>query len=275
MSIQFSPVIATQWHTPNRAHSVRHLDLRTLGELGSPIARLDHFRVRGPVAGAQRHAGFSVATYVLEDSSGHLRSRDSMGHDMTMRPGGIIWMQAGRGVTHDVLPAEDGKEIHGLQLLIELSARNRQVSPSMLPLEPGQMPEWRSSSGDRARIVVGSFAGLESPLTPADPFNLLDVRLRCAIHLDLQHKHNALVYALGGSALVVANGHSQRIEANQALALYNFGQRGLVQIVGAAHLLYFSGAAVREPVVRLGTIITALTRTNPGTSEPFDALLQA
>jgi redox-sensitive bicupin YhaK (pirin superfamily) len=50
-----------------------------------------------------------------------------------------------------------------------------------------------SQSGDRVRIVVGSFEGIRSPLTPAEPFNLLDVHLRRGIPFNLQSGHNTLL----------------------------------------------------------------------------------
>ena len=57
----------------------------------------DEFRVTGRPFPPHPHAGFSAVTYVLEDSEGKLRSRDSLGNDLVTGPGGIVWTQAGSG----------------------------------------------------------------------------------------------------------------------------------------------------------------------------------
>jgi redox-sensitive bicupin YhaK (pirin superfamily) len=61
---------------------------------------------------------------VFEDSKAALRSRDSLGEDVVVGPGGIVWTEAGRGVMHEELPASDD-ELHGLQIFVNLSAKNK------------------------------------------------------------------------------------------------------------------------------------------------------
>ncbi|HUL67313.1 MAG TPA: hypothetical protein VLW55_22150, partial [Burkholderiaceae bacterium] len=77
MPIQISPLISARTRG-NGSFSVKTIDLEALGQRASPIALLDDFRVRGQPFGPHPHAGFSAVTYVLEDSQGSLRSRDSL-----------------------------------------------------------------------------------------------------------------------------------------------------------------------------------------------------
>ncbi|MDW4800158.1 pirin family protein, partial [Escherichia coli] len=84
----------------------------------------------------------------------------------------LVWTQAGSGVVHHEVPADD-RELHGLQLFVNLSAKNKLVEPRMLRLQGGDVPEWHGEDGDRVRIVVGAYDGRLSPLVPVEPFTFL------------------------------------------------------------------------------------------------------
>ena len=77
MAIEFSPVVAAHEKRIGDAFSARSVDLGALGDATSPVLVLDHFRIDAPVFGPHPHAGFSAVSYVLEDSPGALRSRDT------------------------------------------------------------------------------------------------------------------------------------------------------------------------------------------------------
>lgn len=186
MPIQFLPVIAARGHGKGNTFSVQSIDLHGLGERISPIALLDDFRVSGQPFGPHPHAGFSAITYVFDDSQGSLRSRDSLGNDLVIGPGRIVWLQSGSGALHQEIPAEIGRELHGAQIYVNLSARNKLGPPRTLWLQENQVPEWRSDTGDRVRVIVGSFEGVSSPLVPAEPFNLFDVALQRVVFFDVQ-----------------------------------------------------------------------------------------
>ncbi len=173
MSIQFSPVIAAQKRGGD-AFAVKVFDLDELRGAASPVTVLDDFRVRGQPFPPHPHAGFSAVTYVFEDSHGALRSRDSLGNDVVGGPGGVVWTLAGSGVIHHEVPAQDDRELHGLQLFVNLSAENKLATPRMLTLAKGDAPEWQNEAGDCVRVVVGSYGGVASPLALVEPFDLLE-----------------------------------------------------------------------------------------------------
>lgn len=255
MSIQFSPVIAAKQRPLPGFSSLLYVDLDTLGVPASPVAVLDDFRVPGLPFSPHPHAGFAAVTYVFEDSPGDLRSRASSGADLTVGPGGIVWTHAGSGVVHEEIPAVPGRELHGIQIFVNLSAKNKLTVPQVLHLEPGQVPEWRNDAGDRARVVVGSFEGVASPLVPAEPFTLLDVRLRREIAFGLQPAHNAVVYVLTGHVAVRADGQQGKVDGGHALALRGGGGLVRFEAVPPSHFLIFSGPEIREPVVAEGPFI--------------------
>ena len=256
MAIQFSKILKTRSNDQG-GFSTKSVDLSGLGEGSSPVVVLDDFRVSGQPFGPHPHAGFSTITYVLENSQGALRSRDSLGNDIIMGPGGIIWTQAGSGMLHHELPAEEGRELHGLQIFVNLSRKNKGVKPQVFPLKKDEIPEWKNQTGDRVRVVVGHYQDLSSPLSPIEPFNLLDVVLTGEVDFHLPKDHNAIFYALEGEAVIGSDGAGQRILGGQALAANGTEGSGKVslQARGSARLVILSGAAIHEPVLAHGPFI--------------------
>ena len=253
MATEFSPIITSQGRGGG-SFSLQQLDLHQWGERASPVEVLDHFRVSGRPFPPHPHAGFSAVTYVFEDSQASLRSRDSLGNDAVVGPGGLVWTQAGSGLLHEETPAEDGRELHGLQVFVNLSSKNKLVKPQQFRIENQNVPVWRSNAGDRVRVVVGSFAQLSSPLVPAEAFRFLDAELVHEIAFELEDGNNAIVYVLKGRATVSADGRDVTVAPEQAVALHGSGTVNL-QARDRAHVLVLSGAAIGEPVISAGPFI--------------------
>ena len=255
MAIQFAELIPVQSHEGDGTFSVQSVELSELGSWTSPITLLHNFRVSGHPFGPHPHAGFSAVTCVFEDSKGSLRSRDSLGNDLVTGPGGIVWTQAGSGLIHEELPAKQGRELHGLQIFVNLSSKNKLMAPQVFRLEQSEVPEWRSDSGDRVRVLVGTFEGISSPLVPADPFTLLEVYLQHKISFSYQGGENALVYVLTGDVDVRADSRNREVANNQALPIYGNGGLISLEAVRPAHFFLLSGAANDEPVHMHGPFI--------------------
>ena len=205
---QFSAVMpATTWENGGEfsANSIR---LHELGERASPVAVLDDFRVRGGPFGPHPHAGFSALTYVFEDLQGRAQPR-LLGNDVLVGPGGIVWFQAGRRRHAPRVSSGGGRrELHGAQMFVKLSARNKFIAPRTFSLDARDAPEWRNEVGDRVRVAVGSFQGVASPLVPAEPLD------------SLVHRSLRTVYVLKGGIGVCTDGREAQVRAEQALALY-------------------------------------------------------
>lgn len=157
-------------------------------------------------------------------------------------------------MVHEEVPAVRGRELHGIQIFVNLSSHSKLTPPRVLHLDPADVPEWRSETGDRVRVVAGSFGGLTSPLVPAEPFTLLDVHLRHEMSLAAQPGHTVLVYVLSGYVAVSADGHQEKVEGGHALALRGSGGRVMFEAFPPSHFLIVSGAEIREPVVSEGPL---------------------
>ena len=252
--IHFSPVVQARAREDGSVFSVRSADLPQLRERALPVLVLDDFRVEQHVFGPHPHAGFAAVTYVFEDSVGGLRSRDSLGNDVVVGPGGIVWTQAGSGVLHDEMPAQSGRELHGLQVFVNLSAKNKLTEPRVLKLDSQDVPEWRSESGNRVRVAVGTFNGVSSPLAPVEPFDLLDVKLKDCVSFEFREGRSTLLYVFEGAVVALAERREVRIPHYHAVALRGKG-RATFYADGASRLMILAGSEIPDPVVTHGPFI--------------------
>jgi len=255
MSIQFSSVLSTHSRGQPGLFSVKSVDLKKAGiEKTSPIIVIDDFRVKGRPFPPHPHAGFSANTYVFRDSAGGLRSRDSLGGDIVVGPGGIVWSQSGGGMLHEEMPDNPERELHGLQFFVNLSSKYKLTAAEVLHLDGHQVPVWKNEAGDHVYAVIGSYGDTPSPLVTAEPFTLLDVELRSSIKFDLPNGHHATVYVVGGDVLVGANGQEKILSNQQAVVLSGNGPVTF-NTLRRAHFVILSGAEIREPVVSVGPFI--------------------
>ncbi|MBN9433699.1 MAG: pirin family protein [Bosea sp.] len=255
MATRISDIVQARRHSSGGIFSVNAIDLARMDGLAAPLVLLDNFRVSGQPFGPHPHAGFSAITYVFEDSPGALRSRDSLGNDLEIGPGGIVWLQAGRGAQHQEVPAVPGTELHGAQIYVNLSARNKLADPKTMHLLPGEVPEWRNEAGDRIRVLVGGFGNVRSPIAPVEPYSILEAFLVGSVAYPLAEGDNSVVYVLGGELDLAIDGAVHRLTTETAIALSGVGEAELRAATGGAHALLLSGPALDEPVVAEGPFI--------------------
>jgi redox-sensitive bicupin YhaK (pirin superfamily) len=193
------------------------------------------------------HAGFSAVTYLFDDSATGLVSRDSLGGEHAIPPGGLHWTLAGRGVMHDEFPAEAGREAHGLQIFVNLPADQKLRAPGVMRLAPEQMPR-RAGEGWQSVQVFGGDAGLDLPWSTS--LLLADIQAGAAFDLVLPEGEQGFALVIHGS------GRSDELplSAGRALSLPVAGSARIVADE-ALRLAWFCGRPLREPVVRHGPFV--------------------
>jgi redox-sensitive bicupin YhaK (pirin superfamily) len=104
--------------------------------------------------GPHPHIGLSTLTYLFE---GEVHHRDSLGNEQIIRPGGVNWMTAGRGIVHSERTPSHlrGREyrIHGYQIWVALPKDKEDCDPSFFHLEGDQMPRWKEGAIDFTLIA--------------------------------------------------------------------------------------------------------------------------
>ena len=145
MGASFSPVVKAVEAVQSGHFSVKQLDLARLGSFVAPVTTFDHYRMSGPTFAPHPHAGLPAVSYIFEDSAGAMHNRDSLGHSVDIKPGEIVWTQAGSGLVHDEYPAKNGAAVHGLQLFVNLSSKNKFIAPQMLYGRSSAIPVWKDN----------------------------------------------------------------------------------------------------------------------------------
>lgn len=139
-----------------------------------PWIGLEHFHMTDERRGARPIAGHAAVTYLFEDSRGAMIARDD-GGEARIGPGGLHWLEPGAGAMHECGLEQQGHDVHGLRMLVDL--REREGAPRAFHVGAAEMPEL-AARGARVRIVAGSAMGARSPLDGVcTPVTILDVHL--------------------------------------------------------------------------------------------------
>ena len=142
-----------------------------LGGLLKPFVFLDYFDV--PPDSEARfsmhpHSGIATTTILLEGEVGY---EDTTGAAGVLSTGSVEWMNAGGGVWHDGNP-ENHARVRGYQLWTALPADLELGEPNSQYLSAGVIPK-----AGPARIVLGQYENLQSPVSAPPGINYLHVRL--------------------------------------------------------------------------------------------------
>lgn len=149
------------------------------------------------------HIGLATVTYLFE---GALHHKDSLGVDVTIRPGDVNWMTAGHGVVHsERTPPEEraaGHRIHGIQTWVALPEDKEDMPPAFFHHKADTLPRFDRDGGD-FRLILGEAWGHVAPVKTFSPIVYLHGELRAGgeVRLDLEHEDVA-VYLVEGSMLV-------------------------------------------------------------------------
>jgi len=136
------------------------------------------------------HIGLATVTYL---SAGELLHRDSVGSVVTIRPGDVNWMTAGKGIAHSertpgcARPA--GGPISGVQLWVALPRAQEETEPGFAHHDRATLPTV-ADAGMQVRLVAGSFLGVQSPVSLGWETLLADVSLAAGATLPVSAHHD-------------------------------------------------------------------------------------
>lgn len=209
------------------------------------------------------HRGFETVTYMIDGTFQH---QDSHGGGGVITDGATQWMTAGKGILHIETPPEElvvsGGLFHGIQLWVNLPARDKMIEPAYQGLEAGDVTLLSSGDGGAlVRIIAGEVAGHRGPGSTHTPMALLHASLSPGALLEVpwDPAFNALVYLLDGSGRAGSDGRP--VTSGQ---LVTFGPGDFIalraddtQQARASHLeaLILGGRPIREPVEHYGPFV--------------------
>lgn len=223
-----------------------------------PFLMLDEFRSDNPddyIAGFpdHPHRGFQTVTYMLD---GRMRHRDSHGNEGLLGPGGVQWMNAGRGLVHSELPEQADGLMHGFQLWINLPAARKMSEPGYRDIPASAIPQTTTAGGVTIKVIAGEADGLRGAVQEADTEPLyLDLELPAgATHsLPLPPSHNAFVYVYVGEVTI-----GGRTVGEQRLAVLGNDPAAngvTLSTVSGARVLVLAGRPLGEPIAQWGPFV--------------------
>ncbi|MBF6289881.1 pirin family protein [Nocardia cyriacigeorgica] len=209
------------------------------------------------------HRGFETVTYMID---GRFQHQDSHGGGGLIDNGATQWMTAGSGVLHiETPPAElvdSGGLFHGVQLWVNLPAKDKFLAPKYQSLEGRQVRLLSSADGGAlVRVIAGAIDGHQGPGATHTPITFAHATIAPGAQLSApwQPDYNALVYVLSGRGTVGAEGRP--VEQGQLVV---FGKGDRITVAAdptqdanrpALEVLLLGGRPIREPVAHYGPFV--------------------
>ncbi|GME76548.1 unnamed protein product [Ambrosiozyma monospora] len=170
----------------------------------TPFLMLDHFNV-SPEAGFpdHPHRGQETVTLLMK---GQMLHEDFTGSQGVLSPGDLQFMTAGEGVVHAEMPfTEDGSNVEGMQLWVDLPADLKHCKPRYRDLKAAEVPVVNPNDKVQVKVISGKSYGVESvkdlAYTPMDYYHYT-VQPGGEFVQELPEDFNAFLYILNGSLLL-------------------------------------------------------------------------
>lgn len=110
------------------------------------------------------HINLATVTYLFE---GEMLHRDSLGNELTINPGEINLMVAGKGIVHSERQREEIKannnQLEGLQLWLALPESDEEIAPEFYHYGAREIP-MTNIDGVPVRVLIGSAYDVTSPV---------------------------------------------------------------------------------------------------------------
>jgi redox-sensitive bicupin YhaK (pirin superfamily) len=209
------------------------------------------------------HRGFETVTYMIDGTFAH---EDSQGGGGLITDGATQWMTAGRSILHIETPPEElvisGGLFHGIQLWVNLPAREKMIPPAYQGLESHDVTLLSSPDGGAlVRVIAGAIGDHRGPGSTHTPMALMHASVApgALLQLPWHPSFNALVYVLAGSGRVGREGRPARL--GQLVA---FGAGDWLSVraddrqdSNTVHLeiLVLGGQPIGEPVEHYGPFV--------------------
>jgi quercetin 2,3-dioxygenase len=223
-------------------------------KLTDPFLLLDHFGSDNPddyIKGFpwHPHRGIETVTYML---GGVVEHGDSIGNSGKIGPGDIQWMTAGGGVIHQEMPKAGKGMMHGLQLWVNLPAKNKMMPPRYRGIVDNEVPVVKIPGGE-VRVIAGSCNNTKGPVNELIvDVEYLDVKLEKGGEFSHEAKkgHASFCYVIEGA------GEFDGAKLEQA-QLVLFTEAGSIKVKApeGVRYIFVAGKQLKEPVAWGGPIV--------------------
>lgn len=146
------------------------------------------------------HINLATVSYLFE---GEIFHRDSLGNALSIHPGAINLMVAGKGIVHSERTRDELKEtgykLHGLQLWYALPEADEEVEPAFYHTPSEDIPQGKKE-GVTYRVMMGEAYGLTSPVKTFSPILYVEIDMAENAEMELPHAEERGIYVVEGEA---------------------------------------------------------------------------
>jgi hypothetical protein len=234
-------------------------------ENGDPFLLVHHY---GPYAisefsnpfdlGPHPHRGFEPITLLFKGEQLH---RDSLGNEMVVKAGGVQWTTAGRGIIHAEGPTKEfvkkGGDLEGIQLWLNLPAKDKMMPPNYQHLEKEQLPTIFSEDKKvQLNVIAGNQANEKGLIQTQTQVNVFTARVfeNGKMEIELPENHQSLIYLLEGT-LLVNNSEVLEKGAKQMITFNKDGNYIQFEAKKESTILLLSGEPINEKVSQYGPYV--------------------
>ncbi|EAQ41939.1 pirin family protein [Polaribacter sp. MED152] len=208
--------------------------------------------------GPHPHRGFEPITLLFKGEQLH---RDSLGNEMVVKAGGVQWTTAGRGIIHAEAPTKEfvkkGGDLEGIQLWLNLPAKDKMIPPNYQHLEDYQIPKVFSKDGKiKLNIIAGKQADKYGSIKTQTSVNVFTANadIDGEIEIELPENHQSLIYLLDGEVLI--NNSDLLKKGNEQMVVFNTdGNLVSIKANDKSNLLVLSGEPIKEKVTQYGPYV--------------------
>jgi redox-sensitive bicupin YhaK (pirin superfamily) len=207
--------------------------------------------------GAHPHRGIATLTYILQGEVEHF---DSAGNNAEIHSGGVQWMKAGNGITHDENfnydTQTESKFIHGFQFWINLPAKNKIENPAHIAIQAGDVPQkMLPGESGSIKVIVGHYEELSSKIPNYSEQFLYHLHLKPGKQFSLEIEQNIEVAAFLPTHNAVIN--DSEFQKGELVAFdKNAGEIEIKNTFNkATDILFFGGEIYTEPIVAEGPFV--------------------
>jgi redox-sensitive bicupin YhaK (pirin superfamily) len=208
--------------------------------------------------GPHPHRGFEPITLLFQGEQFH---RDSLGNEMVVKAGDVQWTTAGHGIVHAEAPTKEfvkkGGTLEGIQLWLNLPAKDKLMPPNYQHLEAAQIPKIFSEDQKvQLNVIAGNQkdqTGLIKTQTTVNVFTA-EAQENGMLDVDIPQNHQSLIYVLDGTVLVNDTKVLKKDE-NQMIVFNQDGNSIHFKAKTTSTILILSGEPILEKVTQYGPYV--------------------
>ncbi|MEN8776338.1 MAG: pirin family protein [Polaribacter sp.] len=208
--------------------------------------------------GPHPHRGFEPITLLFKGEQFH---RDSLGNEMVVKAGGVQWTTAGRGIIHAEAPTKEfvkkGGDLEGIQLWLNLPAKDKMITPNYQHLEDEEIPKIISKDQKvQLNIIAGNQSDVYGKILTQTVVNVFTAKAKenGQIEIEIPENHQSLIYLLDGEILINDTAVLQK-GAHQMVTFHQDGNTIKFKAQKESSILILSGAPIKEKITQYGPYV--------------------